>query len=130
MLGNDIANDVPSRVLVHVSALFDRTPHFTKVMGMFPKSSTTYDIRIKDLAFFNYWRDTGLVFEAFHYANDDWPGDKLWDKLDDYHHPFNKFVEFDDTNQLSTYLAYMPDIKHVVDPLHPLRFGGKSLGEW
>lgn len=129
MQRGDIDNGVPPRVLVHISAVFDRTPGLKKVLRFLTVPDTHYDVNMLGLAQVNRWSERGLVFEAFHYSDDDWPGEELWEELDVFHHPFNKFVEFRDAENLSSYLAFMPDVKFVLDPLHPMRFGSKSLGD-
>lgn len=126
MLGNDIDNGVPPRVLVHISAVFTRRPRLKKVL-LFTVPAIDYTVDMGPLSYFNRWRDKGLVLELFHYRDDDWPGEDLHKQLDEFHHPFNTLLEFEDAENLSTYLAYSPDVQHVADPLHPLRFGSKSL---
>lgn len=126
MLGNDIDNGVPPRVLVHISAVFTRRPKLKKVV-IFTLPEIDYQVDLAALSYFNRWRDRGLVLEAFHYSDDNWPGSDLHSRLDDFHHPFNTLLEFSDTDNLSSYLAHSPDVQHVADPLHPMRFGSKSL---
>lgn len=130
MQGNDLSNGVPPRVLVHISAVFDRTVGIKKVLKFLTIPDITYDANMAGLNYVNRWRDKGLVFEAFHYTDDDWPGEALYEELDEmYHHPFSRLLEFRDTDNLSSFLAFSPDVQHVLDPLHPGRFGSKSMGD-
>lgn len=131
MQGGDISNGVPPRVMVHLSAIFDRTPGIKKVLKFLTVPDTTYEVNMASLSYVNRWRDKGgIVFEAFTYEDDDWPGDELWEELDEqFSHPFNRYMSFRDTENMSSFLAFSPDVQHVLDPLHPMRFGSKSIGD-
>lgn len=129
MQGNDLDNGVPPRVLVHVAAVFDRTPSFTKVLGLFPKSTTSYVLDMRALSYFTRWATKGILMEVFHYTDDKWDGQACWEILEDYHSPFNTLIEFRDPDHLSDYLNFSPDVMSVADPLHPMRFGSRSIDD-
>ena len=126
MQGNDIDNGVPPRVLVHISTVFTRRPRLKKAL-FFTVPQIDYTVDMGPLSYFNRWRERGLIMEAFHYTDDNWPGEDLYRQLDEFHHPFSTLLEFSDPANLSSYLAYSPDVRHVADPLNPMRFGTKSL---
>lgn len=126
MQGNDISNDSPPRLLVHISELFISEPKFKKVLGLFPVATTEYDVLMPALAYYQRWRSTGLLLVAFYYEDDVWPGEELWEMLDQYQQPFKDILLFRSTRNVSDYLAYNTDVVGVVDPLHPMRFGSWS----
>lgn len=129
MQGNDLDNGVPPRVLVHIAAVFDRTPGFKKVWGVFPSSTTSYVIDMRSLSYFTRWSTKGLIMELFHYSEDNWDGEKCWEIVEAFHAPFNTILEFRDPDHLSDYLNFSPDVLSVADPLHPMRFGSRSLDD-
>lgn len=132
MQGGDISNGVPRRVLVHISTLWFREAGLTRALGLFLAPDTTYEVDPAALAESSRIRDRGLVLEAFHYSDDGWPADDLYARLEDEHphHPFARMYEFSGTDNLETYLAFNPDVVHVADPLHPGRYGSRSMGDY
>lgn len=129
MLGNDLDNAVPPRILVHLSAVFQRSPRIEKTLGLFPRVEYEFEIDMRVLADLIRYRDRGVLVYAFVYSGDGWPAEYLWGVIDDYYHPFLRMMEFHDVKNLSEYLAYNRDVLQVVDPLHPMAFGSKSLGQ-
>lgn len=129
MQGNDLSNAVPPRVLVHLCAVFDKRPTINKVLKIIPHLDYAYDLDMRAIAELNRWRDKGVIISAFYYTGDGWPAEHLWGILDDHYHPFNRLMEFRDTKNMSDYLAFSFDVKNVVDPMHPIAFGAKSLGQ-
>lgn len=115
------------RVLVHYSAVFSRRPTIHKTLGVFAMAGHEYTLEMGPLSFYTRWRDKGLIMEVFCYHEDDWDDEDLWEYLEDFHSPFTKSLEFRDPEHLSDYLAFSPDVKFIADPLHPMRFGSKSL---
>lgn len=128
MLGNDIDNGVPPRCMVHVSCAFTPVTTIRKVLLVVPSVSTTYQPSYPDIAYFRRWSDRGVIVEAFHYSDDGYPADEMFDQLDGLSHPFKRLQEFKNVKNLSDFLAYSPDVVAVVDPLHPMAFGSKSRG--
>jgi len=130
MLHGDISSDTPPRVLVHISVLFNDEIEITKKMfGLINIPRTSFTPSMKDIAFFHRWSDRGLLMELFHYSNDGYPADAMYELLDDISHPFSKLLQFRNVRNLAEYLAYQSDIKHVVDPFNPMAFGSRSLGD-
>jgi len=130
MLRGDISADAPPRVLVHISVLFDGEIEITKKMfGLINLPQTSFTPSMKDVAFFRMWSDRGLRMELFHYSNDGYPADAMYELLEDISHPFAKLLQFRNVGNLADYLAFQSDVKHVVDPLNPMAFGSRSLGD-
>ncbi len=130
MLHGDISADAPPRVLVHVSVLFDDEIEINKQMfGLINIPQTSFTPSMKDVAFFGQWSDRGLRMELFHYSDDGYPAEDMFALLEDISHPFSKLLQFRDVNNLADYLAFQTDVKHVVDPFHPMAFGSRSLGD-
>ena len=121
MLGNDISNDVPRRVLVHISEVFTSEVKLEKTF-IFLRADTQFfpDLRkINELV--RLW-DRGIVIEAFHYQDDGFPADRMYDLLDDLIHPLHSLLTFRDYDHLAEFIAYSYDVVAVQDPLHPMGF--------
>lgn len=121
MLGNDIANDVPRRVLVHISEVFTSEVHLEKTL-IFTRAETEFfpDLRkINELV--RLW-DKGLVIDAFHYQTDGYPAQQMYELLDGVTHPLHRILTFRDYAHLAEFVAYSADIVAVSDPLHPMGF--------
>lgn len=128
MLGNDISNDAPRRAVIHVSSVFVQRTTIRKVAWVVPVLGVEYEPSYLSIAFFRQWRDSGLRTELFHYTDDGYPADDMYQSLDEYDHPFTKLMEFQNVKNLSDYLAFSPDIEVIVDPLHPNAFGSRGRG--
>ena len=122
MLGNDLSNAAPRRVLVHVSAVFMSEVHLKK-WWLFTHAETelTPDLRVLN-RLCRAWDRGGLVFDLFRYSGDGYPAEEMFELLDGVSHPFRDLQTFRDYAHLSEFCAYTPDVIEVMDPQHPLGF--------
>lgn len=126
MQNGDIDNSMSSRMLVHVAELFKREPKMEKVFGVIPVVSSDFLVDMRSVASYARMRDTtGVVMHLFHYSNDGYPAQQMFEYLDEngIYHPFTNLMEFADYADLAGFYAYSADIIRIIDPLHPLGFG-------
>jgi hypothetical protein len=122
MLGNDISNDVPRRVLVHISAVFTSEVHLEKTLRFLVRAETEFFPDLREInALVRLW-DRGVVIDAFHYQSDGYPAQQMYELLDGVTHPLHRLLTFRDYAHLSEFVAYSADIVAVQDPLHPMGF--------
>ena len=126
MLGNDLDNRLGPRTLVHVSAVFEGELSINKVLKVIPTFTKEYTPHMLRVADYARQANRGVRFVLFAYENDGYPAESMYDALDGISHPFNNLLIFKDAGHLSDYILVNQDVKHIIDPLHPGRFGSWS----
>jgi hypothetical protein len=126
MLHNDLDDTSPPRCLVHSSTVVDLVPQIKKKMFM-PTVGRLILPRDVDIAMMNDLSDKGLKMVLFGYTTDPVEPEEILKEIDQYHHPFNEWLVFDSTFDLTHYLAMQTDVRHVIDRIRPLAFGSRNL---
>jgi hypothetical protein len=126
MLHNDLDDTSPPRCLVHSSTVADSVPQVTRKLFM-PTVGRLVLPRDVDIALMNDLSDKGLKMVLYGYTSDPVSPEKVLKEIDQYHHPFNEWLEFDSPADLTHYLAMQNDVRHVIDRIRPLAFGSRNL---
>lgn len=75
----------------------------------------------------NDLHNKGLQMVLFGYAGDPVTPEDVLKAIDQYHQPFNEWLEFPNQEAVSRYLAMQGDVRYVIDRRTPLAFGARSL---